>query len=183
MNIRSWLRRKPQPHSLRVDGRAVAIGTGARKWGDLLDTLDTLGGARCEALDSSGTVLRACDLGSDEAPGAPDVSRETAGVGPLNDLGALVTMSRLLSEHADQAAARHESAYRYGFDTLTSIVSMLAARLTAIEGAWHKTLVASAEAAAAAAEGSGGSSEILALLAPMMSGAKAAAAPNGAVKS
>lgn len=139
MNLRSWLRRQPQPARLRCDGQHVMVGTGPTRWKDALAAIEAIDPQRVEALDGAGVVLRACSLREDgDVDGASQ--DETSG------RTEVVQLATLISEAHDRGAARHEAAYHKAFEQLTGLVGLIANRLGVMETAWQKAMVAQANA-------------------------------------
>jgi hypothetical protein len=147
-NVRSWLRRQPQPHSCRVKTRegttkTVALPEGARRWAKAEATLAALDPDVVEALDHKGNVLRAFDTGhppddeDDEEPDSPSILDASKDVHPPS---RIVEMSRIVADVSDRAAARHENAYKQAFDMLVHIVTTMSARLEGMEKAWTQML-------------------------------------------
>lgn len=142
--LRNWLTRQPQPVMLHCyddedELRKVKVGLGRAKWRDAEAAISNA--ARVEALDADGNVMRVCELDSGEVT--------ATGKGPSKGDKSpdIVQLARLLHEAHDAGAARHEAAYRMGFDSLAALVNTLAERLAVMEMAWHKLLLAQQEAA------------------------------------
>jgi hypothetical protein len=140
--LRRWLRRQPHPTRLRVDGRDVAIATGAQMWVVTEESVRALNPSRVEAIDGNGVMLRALMLDRDE-----DDQDEKQEKGGGSDL---VQLARLLAEAHDSGARRHAEAYALAFSENTKLVSILAARLGGLETAWQKAMQQSANAQAQA---------------------------------
>jgi hypothetical protein len=183
-SLRRWLRRSPQPHKLRVDGRDLAVATGANQWAVTEESVVAMAPSKIEALDASGLVLRALalDKGEDEDASTP-VDK------PRGAESDLVTLGRLLNEAADNAAKRHENAYRLAFEENTKLVGTLVDRLGGLETAWQKAMGiaarAQADAMAAQAMSGEGGDPAGAAIANMLGAAAAhhlSAAPNGVAK-
>jgi hypothetical protein len=191
-SLRRWLRRQPQPTRLRVDGRDVAIATGANHWAVTEETLRSLNPSRIEAIGEAGVMLRAMSL--DRA----DADDETAT--PARSETELTTLARIIADAHDAGARRHAEAYQMAFSENTQLVTILATRLGHLESAWQEAMQAAAQAqadamaadaeAAAAASGDPAGGAVAAMLAGAMGGGPAAAMmaaakqqkPNGAKK-
>jgi hypothetical protein len=65
MNLGSWLRKTPHPHTIDVDGKKVQVPNGGSKWRDLVRTIETMKGSQITALDSAGNVIRALTIDED----------------------------------------------------------------------------------------------------------------------
>ena len=60
MNLRSWLRRVPQPVKVRLDGKKVVrVGEGKNKWRDVLDVIE---GCQCRGLCEGIQIKRLPDF-------------------------------------------------------------------------------------------------------------------------
>jgi hypothetical protein len=149
MTLRAWLCRQPHPSSLLCalsDGgeRKVRIGVSRSRWRDAEEAC--AGAVRVEALDEHGEVLRVIDLGEPES--------SSTSSSPSSSEGAMLErFATLLAEASDKAAARHEAAYRLGFEHLSALVQVLSQRLTALEAAWQKALMAAPASEESAADG------------------------------
>jgi hypothetical protein len=143
-SLRRWLRRTPQPRKLRVDGRKVDVASGVNCWAVTEATVLAMSPTRIEALDSTGTVLRAIsldreDAGDDDAPAPARVDpNETE----------LVRLARIINDAHDNGAKRHADAYRLAFEENTKLVRILAERLGGLEEAWQEAMGAAAQARA-----------------------------------
>lgn len=141
LSLRRWLSKQPHPESLAVtyaDGseKSVRIGVARSKFVDA--EAACANAVHIEALDGKGAVLRVTDL---EAPA--DGAQSTKGKPPATTQEAmLVRFAELLKDATDAAAARHEAAYRLGFDHLSNLVSAQASRLNALELLYQKMVLA-----------------------------------------
>jgi len=125
---------------LRVDGRDVAIATGANFWAVTEESIVALSPSKVEALDATGVCLRAMQLDRDDddaaAAAAPKAETE------------LTVLARLIGEAHDAGARRHAEAYALAFAENTKLVQILAARLGGLETAWQKAMQQTAQAQA-----------------------------------
>ena len=189
MDIKSWLRKQPQPSHLLCDGKKVAVSTGPRKWADTAETVLSLGTVRLEALADDGTTLRVVELEAGEAAPAED---KGAKPGPdlagLSKLGELAQLAQIIGNVSDQAAMRHQAAYAMAFAEFAKMNSAVLERLSAMEQSWVLSLNtiaemrmqlvdAIAEAKHAEQDDSGGM--VGQLLGAAMGGALEAPKPNG----
>lgn len=185
-SLRRWLRRQPHPARLRVDGRDVAIATGAKMWLVTEESVLALNPSRVEAIDANGVMLRALILDrDDDAEEDDDAEKDKGGTD-------LVQLARLIAEAHDAGARRHAEAYSLAFSENTKLVHILAQRLGGLETAWQKAmqqsaqananaLALAAEAAAAQSDGDPAGQAIGAMLASALARPAAAARPtNGA---
>ena len=153
MNVRAWLRKQPQPHSVKCDDRVLAVPDGTRKWAELEATVLAVGGRKLEAIGKTGETLRVCELDDEENGEVVDSLTSAA------------------------AASAKEQEYELSFTHLVQLVQILAARLGGLETSWQQAMVAAAEARAEAVQAQGGEEQAaFGLLASMMPGAKPAAA-------
>ena len=175
MNVRAWLRKQPQPHSVKCDDRVLAVPDGTRKWAELEATVLAVGGRKLEAIGKTGETLRVCELDDEETGEVVDSLTSAAAASAKEQ--ELVTLARILADTADRAAQRHAQAYELSFTHLVQLVQILAARLGGLETSWQQAMVAAAEARAEAVQAQGGEEQAaFGLLASMMPGAKPAAA-------
>ena len=174
MNLRSWLRRSPKPAQLRCDGQLVPVPSAGNVWAQLEETVTALGASRIEALDASGAILRATQLESDDdAPAAAPASHH--GDGQLDRL------ARIIAEAHDAGARRHAQAYETAFARQLELLGVVAARLTSLETAYHRSVTQVAQLQLDAAQAAGGddaTNAITGMLAAAMGAAPAAPAPT-----
>jgi len=173
MNIRSWLRRDPQPTTIRVqsatDGtKTLALVDGGRKWSDAERNVLALDPVRIEALNKDGEVLRAHDFGSAGADEKEERDESLTLSGEVGENKQLVLMARLLHEAHESGSARHEAAwastrqaYEVAFTKFYEMVVMLVQRLTSAENAQQKQIASIVElqVALARAEAQGGGND------------------------
>ena len=148
MNLKSWLRRVPQPHSLRLDDKKVLrISEGKNKWRDILDAVALEQPGKVEALDTDGNVIRVTQLADpDDKPG-----EEPGGPKPKSELAEL---GALIAGAYRAGAEQHAAAFQMAFTENTKLVQVLAERLGGLEKAWQSTLEQrAAELGANAGEG------------------------------
>ena len=169
MNLRSWLRRTPLPASMCVADLEVAVPEGKTKWADLTQTIESMAkrGDKIEAYDEEGTLLRAFvwDEGEVRIAVAPALA-------VANEDARMVEIARLLAEASDRGAERHAQAYQTAFATMENLVNLVSNRLVAMETAWQRAMVATAEAqaAAVAAQQQDGSNSMMEVMLPMIMG-------------
>ena len=145
-SLRRWLRRAPQPVKLRVDGRDVAIATGANQWAVTEESVLALSPSRIEAIDANGVCLRAMQFDRDEDDKDDKDDKDKGDAGKTE----LVLLARLLAEAHDAGARRHAEAYALAFAENTHLVQILAERLSGLESAWQKAMQETAKAQASA---------------------------------
>lgn len=168
MNLKSWLRRVPQPNSIRLDQKEVVrISEGKNKWRDVLDVIALRQPSTLEALDANGHVIRITELQPDRVD--DDDDKGAAGKGPKSELAEL---GALIAGAYKSGAEQHAAAFQLAFAENTKLVQVLAERLGGLEKAWQTTLEQRAEelAAHAAASGDGGESLLNGPLAPLIQG-------------
>lgn len=174
MNVRSWLRRVPQPSSLRCDGKkTIQVGQGKNKWRDAVQTLEALQPSLVEALNEDGAVIRVAHLNDDDDQGDAKAPLPSEGQSEQAQLAALIL------EATDRGAQRHADAYALAFGKMTDLVGILANRLQGLEVAWQKTLEARAADLAAAAPADQAEAGIAGLLASVVASQASPPAPNG----
>jgi hypothetical protein len=178
-NLKTWLRRQPQPVAVLADDTRVEVPDTPRKWADLEETLATLAPSKLVALDAKGATLRAVQLTENEAPAAKPAT-------PLQS--DLQVLSALLAQAYKCGAETATNALSASTKANTELVTLVTGRLNALEVAWQKTLQSNAklitELGQAGAGGDGGDLALLAhlapLLAPLLGGNVPPTPPNGA---
>lgn len=174
VNLRSWLRRNPQPASVRVDGRSIPMGTGARRWADVEATILAVGGSSLEALDASGQLLRATQLDGEcaDTSATPGQPRASAPVSTLDQGALLGQFAQLLSAAYQQGASATRESYALAFTENTNLVKLLANRLGSLEVAWQRAMTQTAQLQAEVAQGSSSDDSVLSLLGPALAAAQ-----------
>lgn len=114
--------RRLTPDALRLDGEVVHPSRRRTRWQALADLIRVRGPDIVEALDSDGAVTKVWR--ADE--GEPDVTPPRS---PSSEVGTLSAIADLLERAADRAAARHEAAYRAGFEAQQRLVELLLRRV------------------------------------------------------
>lgn len=156
----SWVRRRPQPAALLLDGKKkLLIEEGKHKWKNAIASLEELDPTRVEALDAEGNVIRVTQWGEEGDEPASDAKEEASGSRDID-------LARIVLEATDRGAARHAEAYALAFDKMYGLVDVLAKRLTSLESAWQTTLEKRAEALEAASATEGGLESMLLPLLP-----------------
>lgn len=162
MNLRSWLRREPQPVRVIADTRTIQVPAGPRKWAELEETILSIGATKVEAVGADGSLLRVVNLETEESSsGGPAIGRSASG------LSEMAQMAQIIAEASDRAAQRHADAYRLAFEENTKLVGLLAERLGSLESSWMRTLDQLAEARQQTQESGG---EVQALIAAALAG-------------
>ncbi len=171
INLKSWLRRHPQPYKLRTDlGKVLMVGDGRSKWADLEATLATLAPQSLEALDANDQVLRATRLEmEDEIEQSTKSSEDRKG----QREATYVQIARLLNEAHDAGAKRVGEGYLNCFEKLYALVDILSQRLVGIERAYQAQIDQRASDALAMVEAakSGGSGPLDGLIGQMVADA------------
>lgn len=139
-SLRRWLRRHPHPARLRVDGRDLAIASGANHWATTEESVIALTPTKIEAIGDNGVCLRAMTMG-DGDDGAPDAAAATS-----KSETEITVLARLIGEAHDAGARRHAEAYSLAFSENTKLVQILAARLGGLETAWQQAMMQTAQA-------------------------------------
>lgn len=105
LDLGKWLRATPQPHSIVADGRKIEVGHRAGKWKDVMRSITAIAPSRLEALDSSGTLIRAVSL-EDEDTGASAL--------PAGEERVVATFAKLLSDTFERSSKTLAEAYDKG---------------------------------------------------------------------
>ena len=135
MNLRSWLRKAPTPHSLRVvtaEGlQDIAVDqTDARKWARAAETIEALAPTRLDALDAKGKLLRS-------VPIAPSDDDET----PAKDApttSKLAELAKHLNAAADNSAKHVREATKEGMDAMVRVVQIAVQSLEKVAGSMDR---------------------------------------------
>lgn len=179
MNLKSWLRRSPQPAVIVSGERSIRVPDGPRKWAELEETITELGLSRIEARDAKGAVLRVVTLetdgeGNTEATEAATEKRERESVASMID-----AVGRVYATAYQQAANSNAGV----ITALTQMNGNLSAQLASSINSFMTTVnvliqerLDAAEIAAEAAAANGDSNG---LIAGLLQGATAADKPNG----
>lgn len=135
MNLRRWLSRTPQPAVVRVDGQKLNLAQGRNQWSDAVKAIETLNPRRVEAMAADGSILRVLDW--QKAADEPDEDEKPKAAPEDRD----VQLARILVDAGDKGAARVVEAFRGGFDTLMTLVTVMAKRQTTLEAAYHRQIM------------------------------------------
>lgn len=192
-NIRTWLRKSPEPVKVQIGRTTIAVPNSRTKWADIVATIEATAedGDKIVALDAGGVVLRAFVFEASEIEPEDEAAAPAAKGGQTE----LVALARELNIAADNGAKRHEAAYLMAFERITGLCQTISDRLSAMEAMWSKAMLAQARAQAdsivAAAQARGGDDDpnsVMKLLGPMLGPAlanmveKASPPPNGQKK-
>jgi len=140
MNLKSWLRRQPQPVKIRAGKAVLVIGEGKNKWRDVIEQIEHMQPPRLEALDADGNIIRGVDLESEsDEPGSRARAKDE------NGDSELVRLARVISDAHDQGAQRMASAFGDAFKEYGQLIGVLSQRLTSVEGSWQALLAQRAQ--------------------------------------
>lgn len=159
-NLKSWLRRTPQPHSLRYttsddEERELQLSSNARnRWKDAADALEEMGAMRVEALDKDGKVLRVGVLREEDDRATADPAAK-AEVQKSKDTAALALVLDSQGKRICEAFEKGAEAASRGQDNLVDVVQILTVQWTSTMQAVHTLSMQLAKALRAA----GGSEE------------------------
>lgn len=125
MNVRSWLRRIPQPVRVRLDRKKLLnVGEGKNKWRDVVQVIELEQPSTLEALDADGSVIRMTELQDPAEPATTEV-----GAGPVGKLppefAVLQAFGALLLDAYVKGAEQHAKAYELAFAENTKLVTAL----------------------------------------------------------
>jgi hypothetical protein len=95
-NLTYWLRKTPQPSTVLVDDKPVAVPKNARAWKDLTKTIESLDGTKLVCLDAKGEIIRSTLLEGDEGD-KPQ---------PSPEMSDLQLFAKLLAEAYDRGASK-----------------------------------------------------------------------------
>lgn len=133
-SLRAWLRRQPQPFSLRIrteDGeeRSIKLGDGRDKWKVAEQASATSRAVSVEAVSADGTILRGEQLREETAAGADeggDYDEKRA----ARTMMAQASMLDRYGDRLNQAFDRGAAAANTGQENLVGLVEVLTTHLT-----------------------------------------------------
>jgi len=133
-SLRAWLRRQPQPFSLRIrteDGeeRSIKLGDGRDKWKVAEQTIATSRAVAVEALDAEGKLLRGEQLREEPAAGADDGS-DYDEKRAARAMQAQAAMLDRYGARLNEAFERGAAAANTGQENLVGLVEVLTTHLT-----------------------------------------------------
>lgn len=161
ISIRAWLRRMPQPATIRVDGKTVAIPDSPSKWASLEETILSLDATLLEAVGADGEILRAISIGEDADEEQPAVSerdtekdaldrlereRSMSQIARHEGIRDAVAVAQVVSEACSRAVEQHAATYSRVLERYESLVSLSVTRLGIMERGYHSAMVALAKA-------------------------------------
>jgi|SRR5215471_8922854 len=167
MNVRSWLRRVPNPTKIRLDRKKeIRIGEGKNKWRDALDVIALEQPSVLEALDNDGTVIRMTELAEGKADG-----EEPAEKGPKlpPEFQVLQAFGALLLDAYVKGAEQHARAYELAFGENTKLVTALSQQSRHYQRELDSMLEQRLQQAAEGAGGEGFADFLNGPLAPLVS--------------
>lgn len=141
-NLKSWLRRMPQPHGIRYttpddEERELQLSSNARnRWKDAADALEEMGATRVEALDKDGKVLRVATL-RDEEGGELHDPTERQDKAKAKEMTALASVLDAQGRRISEAYREGAEAASRGQDNLVQVVNILTAQWTATMQSVH----------------------------------------------
>jgi len=161
IDLRSWLRRLPKPHSLRIrtrdeEERLIPLNVETKtKWNELENTIRAAGATSLEALDKAGHIIRAMRLSEQEAEAGSDEESRAR-----YDEKVMARDRRELAAILDAQGRRIEAAYTAGSeaagksaDKLLDLVETLTQHLTLAITNLHTVSTNLANVVSAAATG------------------------------
>jgi hypothetical protein len=131
-NIRSWLRKKPEPSHVRctcTDGvsRVIKIDTkSGRRFHDTEQSINEMAATKLEALDPKGHTLRMCELEVPEEE-RPAVEAKNA------QEHSIVLIARELAMAYKTGATQHREQTDLAFTKFNELLSIIFTRLAQIE--------------------------------------------------
>lgn len=141
-NLKSWLRRNPQPHGIRYttpddEERELQLSSNARnRWKDAADALEEMGAVRVEAMDKDGKVLRVALL-RDEDGGELHDATERQDKAKAKEYGAIASILDAQGRRISEAYAAGADAAARGQDNLVQVVNILTAQWSATMSSLH----------------------------------------------
>lgn len=160
ISIRAWLRRMPQPATIRVDGKTVAIPDSPSKWASLEETILSLDATLLEAVGADGEILRAISLSEDAEDMDPVSERDTekdaldrlerekslSQIARHEGIRDAVAVAQVVSDACARAVEQHAATYSRVLERYEALVSLSVTRLGIMERGYHSAMVALAKA-------------------------------------
>ncbi len=136
-DLRVWLRRSPQPVTVRVDtpqgekNLSCEVGSNRDRWARLEETIVRMKATRVEALDRKGQVLRFVELAHEEEERDAEVPTRNSEPQRMGRYEReLATTARLIGQAYKDGAAAVTGQHEQVFAKLLAIVESQAASIT-----------------------------------------------------
>ena len=197
-DLRSFLRRKPQPRMLRIetpDGteKTIDLGEGRTRWHQAEETVRAANAAKVECLDKDGKVLRAQRLSDDdvEARDSDDAQERSADKLLTRQHAMMAAMFDSYGKRIADAYTAGAQAASQSQDQVLSLVETLSSNLSTAIVNLHNVAVTHAQSVQANAEqvaalmqamqgGEGGSTQaLMGLMGKVLGGGQVPDASNG----
>jgi hypothetical protein len=129
--LRSWLKKQPQPHSVRVrteddEVKAVKLSEDTRsRWKNAVETIEAMKGVSVECVASDGTILRAMNLRQDEDGDAITEAQDEASKASAKNFRELGGIIDRVGAHMNDAYQRGADAANMGQENLIELVNLL----------------------------------------------------------
>jgi hypothetical protein len=166
-SLRSWLRRQPQPHSVRIvteddEVRPIKLSSDARnRWKGAEEAILNSKAVVVECLDEEGAIIRSLNLGDSEEGGADSADAAERRV-EKNAAKHYKELGFLFDRYADrlnEAFERGAQAANVGQDNLVQIVATMSQQWSATMVSLHNLSVTMANQIMQQAQEQGGGSE------------------------
>lgn len=150
----------PQPATIRVDGKTVAIPDSPSKWASLEETILSLDATLLEAVGADGEILRAISLSEDAEDMDPVSERDTekdaldrlerekslSQIARHEGIRDAVAVAQVVSDACARAVEQHAATYSRVLERYEALVSLSVTRLGIMERGYHSAMVALAKA-------------------------------------
>lgn len=134
MRVRGFLRKEPQPVTVRVtvaggEKHLVKVDVSdPRRWARAEETVEAMGARALECLDAKGNVLRAVNIEVEEEK--IEVAKEEREAGEADPmLLGLGKLAAHLNAAHNAGAERHENAYKMAFELLSDLTKQCVASM------------------------------------------------------
>lgn len=154
MNVKSWLRRHPQPTRLRFDRKKEyrIAEQGKAKWRDALDAIALEQPSVLEALGEDGVVLRVTELNDPDAKEEDEKKKPSEWASLMVPAGLLEHFADLYADAYRLGAEQHAKAYVLAFGENTKLVTALSSQARSLQTSLEAQLAARLEMAEAGGE-------------------------------
>ena len=161
-NLKSWLRRNPQPHAIRFttpdeEERELQLSASVKnRWRDAADALEEMNAVRVEALDKDGKVLRVATLREDDGPSTAESRAGSVELARSKETAALALVAREVRLAAVEGYQAGADGASRGQDNLVQVVNILTAQWSGTMNALQSLSMQLGKALLAAGGGDGG---------------------------